>query len=102
MRSNSVFAISKQSYRMARRRQVPLPSDARRPFVADRRKKEMLRVLLYVTLLAGLFAGAVLWAGNAVGAFEPMTIPAHTPGASTETTKPEKPHKNHHHRAKKH
>jgi hypothetical protein len=58
-------------------------------------EEDMLRVLLYVALLAGLFAGAVLWAGNAVGAFEPMTVPAHAPGASTEPTKVEKPHKKH-------
>jgi hypothetical protein len=63
----------------------------------------MLRVLLYVALLAGLFAGAVLWAGNAVGAFEPMTIPSHAPGASsTEPAKVQKPHKKKHHRSKKH
>jgi hypothetical protein len=63
----------------------------------------MLRVLLYVALLAGLFAGAVLWAGNAVGAFEPMTIPSHAPRASsTEPTKVQKPHKKKHHRSKKH
>jgi hypothetical protein len=63
----------------------------------------MLRVLLYVTLFAGLFAGAVLWAGNAVGAFEPMTIPSHAPGApSTQTNKADKPHKKHHRASKKH
>jgi hypothetical protein len=63
----------------------------------------MLRVLLYVALLAGLFAGAVLWAGNAVGAFEPMTIPAHAPGASsTEPNKVEKPHEKHHRASKEH
>jgi hypothetical protein len=63
----------------------------------------MLRVLLYVALLAGLFAGAVLWTGNAVGAFEPMTIPSHAPGASSvQTTKVEKPHKKHHRASKKH
>jgi hypothetical protein len=62
----------------------------------------MLRVLLYVALLAGLFAGAVLWVGNAVGAFEPMTIPAHAPGVtSTEPTKVEKPHKKKHRETKK-
>jgi hypothetical protein len=65
-------------------------------------EEEMLRVLLYVALLAGLFAGAVLWAGNAVGAFEPMTIPSRAPGASsTESTKVEKPHKKHHKETKK-
>jgi hypothetical protein len=65
-------------------------------------EEEMLRVLLYVALLAGLFAGAVLWAGNAVGAFEPMTIPAHAPGVSTEPTKVEKPHKKQHKEPKTH
>jgi hypothetical protein len=44
----------------------------------------MLRVLLYVTLLGALFVGAVLWTGNAVGAFEPVNLPAHAPGMSTE------------------
>jgi hypothetical protein len=63
----------------------------------------MLRVLLYVILLAGLFAGAVLWTGNAVGAFEPMTIPSHAPGASsTQTTKVDKSHKKHHKASRKH
>jgi hypothetical protein len=58
----------------------------------------MLRVLLYVTLLGALFVGAVLWTGNAVGAFEPMNVPAHAPGMSTEKAK-EKPQ---HHRHEKH
>jgi hypothetical protein len=57
----------------------------------------MLRVLLYVTLLGALFAGAVLWTGNAVGAFEPLNVPAHAPGVSTEKVK-----KPQHHRHKKH
>jgi hypothetical protein len=62
----------------------------------------MLRVLLYVTLLAGLFVGAVFWAGNAVGAFEPVNLPAHAPGASsTETTKVERPHRKHAQHARK-
>jgi hypothetical protein len=51
----------------------------------------MLRVLLYVTLLGALFVGAVLWTGNAVGAFEPMNVPAHAPGMSTEKGKSKKP-----------
>ena len=51
----------------------------------------MLRVMLYVTLLGALFVGAVLWTGNAVGAFEPMNVPAHAPGMSTEKAKPKKP-----------
>jgi hypothetical protein len=63
---------------------------------------EMLRVLLYVTLLAGLFLGAVLWAGNAVGAFEPVNVPLHAPGgSSTETTKMQHPEKKHHKEHKK-
>jgi hypothetical protein len=44
----------------------------------------MLRVLLHVVLLAALFAGAVLYAGNAIGAWEPPNVPVRT----TET--PEK------------
>jgi hypothetical protein len=59
----------------------------------------MLRVLLYVTLLGALFVGAVLWTGNAVGAFEPVNVPAHAPGVSTSKAKPKKPqhhsHANH-------
>lgn len=35
----------------------------------------MLRVLLYVTLLGALFTGAVLSAGNAIGAWEPAFPP---------------------------
>jgi hypothetical protein len=50
----------------------------------------MLRVLLYVTLLGALFVGAVLWTGNAVGAFEPVNVPAHAPGMPTEKVKPKK------------
>ena len=59
----------------------------------------MLRVLLYVTLLGALFVGAVLWTGNAVGAFEPVSVPAHAPGMSTEKAKPKKQQ---HHKHKKH
>jgi len=59
----------------------------------------MLRVLVYVTLLGALFVGAVLWTGNAVGAFEPMDVPAHAPGMSTEKAKAKKPQ---HHRHEKH
>jgi hypothetical protein len=58
----------------------------------------MLRVLLYVTLLAALFVGSVLWAGNAIGAFEPPNLPAHAPGVSTEKAKAQRPH----HRKHKH
>ena len=51
----------------------------------------MLRVLLYVSLLGALFVGAVFFAGNAIGAWEPATVPLHAPDASsTETTKAKK------------
>jgi hypothetical protein len=59
----------------------------------------MLRVLLYVTLLGALFVGAVLWTGNAVGAFEPMNVPAHAPGMSTKKAKAKTPQ---HHKHEKH
>ena len=59
----------------------------------------MLRVVLYVALLGTLFVGAVLWTGNAVGAFEPMNVPAHAPGMSTEKAKPKNAQ---HHKHKKH
>ena len=58
--------------------------------------KEMLRVILYVSLLAALFVGSVLWAGNAIGAFEPPNLPAHAPGTSTQKAKVHKPqHRKH-------
>ena len=38
----------------------------------------MLRVVLYVTLLGALFVGAVLSAGNAIGAWEPAFPPMST------------------------
>ena len=51
-------------------------------------EEEMLRVLLYVSLLGALFVGAVFFAGTAIGAWEPATVPLHAPdGSSTETTK---------------
>ena len=56
-------------------------------------------MLLYVTLLGALFVGAVLWTGNAVGAFEPVNVPAHAPGVSTEKVKAKKPQ---HRKHKKH
>jgi hypothetical protein len=67
----------------------------------------MLRVLLYVSLLAVLFGGAVLWVGNAIGSWEPPNVPLHAPGTvSTETTKVpthhQKKHKAPAQRAKKH
>jgi hypothetical protein len=51
----------------------------------------MLRVLLYVALLGALFVGAVLSAGNAIGAWEP----AFPPISSTTDGKSGKA-KNHH------
>jgi hypothetical protein len=60
----------------------------------------MLRVLLYVTLLGALFAGAVLSAGNAIGAWEAPSVPMHAPGAdSTDTTKVKKKHHGKKHQA---
>jgi hypothetical protein len=38
----------------------------------------MVRVVVYVTLLALLFCGAVLWAGNAMGSWEPPSVPGGT------------------------
>jgi len=86
---------------MRRCAQLPLFGDAWAVFVGDDRR-EMLRVLLYVTLLAGLFIGAVLGAGNPLGAFEPVNIPLHAPGgASTDTVKLQKPEKKQHKEHKK-
>ena len=51
---------------------------------------EMLRVLLYVALLTALFAGAVFYSGNAIGAWEPPNLPVHAPDSTTEKTKPKK------------
>ena len=56
----------------------------------------MLRVILYVSLLGALFVGSVLWAGNAIGAFEPPNLPAHAPGVTVEKAKMHKPqHRTH-------
>ncbi|HEY3106691.1 MAG TPA: hypothetical protein VGJ49_07830 [Gaiellaceae bacterium] len=66
----------------------------------------MVRVVIYVTLLAALFGGAVLSAGNAIGAWEPIPPSPHVLGTSTQVEKPKKqkapakPRK--HHKAKKH
>jgi hypothetical protein len=67
-------------------------------------EEEMLRVLVYVSLLATLFGGAVLWAGNAIGSWEPANVPLHAPGVvSTETTKvPTHHQKKHEAPAKRH
>jgi hypothetical protein len=64
----------------------------------------MLRVLVYVSLLATLFGGAVLWAGNAMGSCVPPNVPLHAPGVvSTETKKVPKQHqKKHQAPAKRH
>jgi hypothetical protein len=63
----------------------------------------MLRVLVYVTLLAVLFGGAVLWAGNAMGSWERPNLPLHAPGApSTETTKAKKHHHKRHDAPRRH
>jgi hypothetical protein len=57
----------------------------------------MLRVLVYVSLLATLFGGSVLWAGNAIGSWEPPNVPLRAPGAvSTETTEVPKQHQKKH------
>jgi hypothetical protein len=66
-------------------------------------EEEMLRVLVYVSLLAILFGAAVLWAGNAMGSWEPPNVPSHAPGSvSTETTKTPKQHQKHEAPAKRH
>jgi hypothetical protein len=58
----------------------------------------MVRVLVYVSLLAVLFGGAVLWAGNAIGSWEPPAVPLHAPGvSSSETTEVTKHHHKKHH-----
>ena len=63
----------------------------------------MLRVVLYVALLGALFVGAVLWTGNAIGAWEPPTVPLHAPTLSTETPAGKKQQsKKHHAPVKKH
>jgi hypothetical protein len=52
---------------------------------------EMLRVLLYVTLLTALFVGTAVWGGNAIGAWEAPNVPLHAPDTpSTERTKAKK------------
>jgi hypothetical protein len=61
----------------------------------------MLRVLLYVTLLCALFVGAVLWTGNAIGAWEPSNLPLHAPDVSSPGAKKDKDHKRHEQPAKR-
>jgi hypothetical protein len=66
-------------------------------------EEEMLRVLVYVSLLATLFGATVLWAGNAIGSWEPPNVPLHAPGeVSTETTKVPKHHQKKQAPAKRH
>jgi hypothetical protein len=52
----------------------------------------MLRVLLYVALLGALFVGAVLSAGNAIGAWEPAVLPV---SSTTDDGKGHKAKKHH-------
>ena len=59
----------------------------------------MLRVVLYLALLGALFVGAVFCAGNAIGAWEPATVPLQVPSASTTTTGKKPATKKHHHQA---
>jgi hypothetical protein len=67
----------------------------------------MVRVVIYVTLLAALFGGAVLSAGNAIGAWEPIPPSPHVLGTSTQGESPKKKQKapakpRKHHKAKQH
>ena len=55
----------------------------------------MLRVLLYVALLGALFVGAVLYTGNAIGAWEPANLPVHAPDVSSTERAKGKKHKKH-------
>jgi hypothetical protein len=72
-------------------RQLTLLGGTQVGFSAESPRETMLRVLVYVSLLAALFGGAVLWAGNAIGSWEPPAVPLHAPDASsTETTKAKK------------
>jgi hypothetical protein len=61
----------------------------------------MLRVLLYVALLGALFVGAVLWTGNAIGAWEPANLPLHAPDVSSPGSKKDKKGKKHEQPAKR-
>jgi hypothetical protein len=55
----------------------------------------MLRVLLYVTLLGALFVGAVLSAGNAIGAWEPAFPPISSTSVDGKTGQAKKHHGKH-------
>jgi hypothetical protein len=50
----------------------------------------MLRVLLYVSLLGALFVGAVFFAGNAIGAWEPATTKARKGEKGKKAERPKK------------
>jgi hypothetical protein len=58
-----------------------------------RERVAMVRVVVYVTLLGALFVGAVLYAGNAIGAWEPAVAPLST---TVEKGKGHKHHGRHH------
>ena len=46
----------------------------------------MLRILLYVAALVALFAGAIMYGGNAIGAWDPLP-PAPTPPPAVKLAK---------------
>lgn len=52
----------------------------------------MVRVLLYVALLGALFVGAVLSAGNAIGAWEPAVLPVSSTTVDGKSGKAKKHH----------
>jgi hypothetical protein len=58
-----------------------------------RERVSMVRVFVYVTLLGALFVGAVLSAGNAIGAWEPAVAPLST---TVEKSKRHEHHGTHH------
>jgi hypothetical protein len=52
----------------------------------------MLRILLYVTALVALFAGAILYGGNAIGAWDPLPpAPTPPPAVKVDRAKPARP-----------
>jgi hypothetical protein len=46
----------------------------------------MLRILVYVAALVALFAGAIMYGGNAIGAWDPLP-PAPTPPPAVKLEK---------------
>src|SRR4029079_658044 len=48
--------------------------------------REMLRILVYVAALVALFAGAIMYGGNAIGAWDPLP-PAPTPPPAVKLAK---------------